>query len=218
MAGRIVICPKCNETIEDKLRIEKLKLLIVEGRDEEEFFGVLLEKLGIRDVQIAGVGGKTKIRPNLKTLKITDPFFDRVTSLGIIRDADENCNDAFKSVQDALKAAGLPCPKKPLVPTKALPKVTVLILPPGAARGALEDICLASAKEDLTMACVDDYFNCLDAKGIGRPVKDFVKAKARVFLSSRADPILDVGIAAKKGYWSFDAPEFEKVKGFLRSL
>lgn len=218
MAGRVIICPRCNERIEEKLKIEKQKLLIVEGRDEEEFFGALLEKLEINDVQVAGIGGKTKIRPNLKTLKTTDPFFDRVTSLGIIRDADDDYNDAFISVQNALKAANLPCPKKPLIPTKTSPKVTVMILPPGASRGALEDICLGSVKDDPAISCVDDYFGCLDAKGVGRPVKDFAKAKARVFLLSREDPTLTVGIAAKKGYWPFNVTEFDSVREFLKSL
>ena len=218
MAGRIIICPRCDERIEEKLKIVKPKLLIVEGRDEEEFFDALLENLEISDVQVAGVGGKTKIRPNLKTLKTTDPHFARVTSLGIIRDADKDHQAAFIAVQDALKAAGLPCPEKPLVSTKTLPKVKVMILPPGASRGSLEDICLGSVKDDPAMPCVDDYFGCLEARGFGIPVKDFVKAKARVFLSSREDPTLALGIAAKKGYWPLEATELDSIKDFLRSL
>jgi hypothetical protein len=218
MAGRVIICPRCNERIEEKLKIEKQKLLIVEGRDEEEFFGAVLEKLEIKDVQVVGVGGKTQIKPRLKALKITDPLFNRVTSLGVIRDADDSSNNTFISVQDALKAADLPCPKKPLVPTKASPKVTVMILPPGASRGALEDICLGSVKDDPAISCVDDYFTCLDTKDISKPIKGFSKAKARVFLSSREDPTLTVGIAAKKGYWPFDSTGFDSVQKFLKSL
>lgn len=218
MAGRIIVCPRCDERIEEKLKIVKPKLLIVEGRDEEEFFNAFLENLEISDVQVAGVGGKTKIRSNLKALKTTDPYFAQVISLGIIRDADEDHRAAFTAVQDALKAAGLPCPKRHLISTKTLPKVTVMILPPESSHGSLEDICLGSVKDDPAMSCVDGYFGCLDAKGIDRPVKDFVKAKARVFLSSREDPTLALGIAAKKGFWPFDAAGFDSVKEFLRSL
>lgn len=85
--GKVIICPRCNERIEEKRKIDKQKLLIVEGRDEEEVFGALLENLMIYDIQIMGIGGKTQIRPNLKAL-ITDPLFDQLISLGIIRDAD----------------------------------------------------------------------------------------------------------------------------------
>ncbi len=133
MAGRVIICPRCNERIEEKLKIEKKKLLIVEGRDEEELFGSMLIKLGIDDIQVAGIGGKEKLRPNLKALKETDPYFPTVICLGIVRDADAGGGDArgaFLSVQGALKNAGLPYPKKPMHQTiKGFPKVSVLILP-----------------------------------------------------------------------------------------
>jgi hypothetical protein len=218
MTSRVIFCPKCNERIEEKLKIEKEKLLIVEGRDEEEFFGALLENLEIYDIQVAAVGGKTKIKPNLKALKITDPMFDRITSLGIIRDADDNHQNAFRSIQDALNAADLPCPKRPLISTKSSPKVSVMILPPGVSRGALEDVCLGSVQTDPAISCVDAYFDCLDANGNGRPEKDFNKAKTRVFLSSRKEPTLKLGEGAKKGYWPFNAVEFDGLKKFLGSL
>jgi hypothetical protein len=178
----------------------------------------LLEKLGIGDVQVVGVGGKTQIGPVLKTLRTTEPSFENVTSLGIIRDADDNDKDAFKSVQGALKAANLPCPKKPLVPAGISPKVSVMILPPGALRGALEDMCLASAEDDTAMSCVDDYFACLAAKGIEADKKDVSKAKAQVFLASRKELSSSVGIAARKGYWPFQANAFDAVKTFLQSM
>jgi len=222
MAGRVIICPRCNERIEEKLKIEKKKLLIVEGRDEEELFGSMLIKLGIDDIQVAGIGGKEKLRPNLKALKETDPYFPTVICLGIVRDADAGGGDArgaFLSVQGALKNAGLPYPKKPMHQTiKGFPKVSVLILPPNETKGSLENLCLQSVDNDPAMPCVDQYFECLDARGSGRPEKDFIKAKARVFLSSRKDPTLNIGLAAGKGYWPFDVIAFDSVKEFLKSL
>jgi hypothetical protein len=218
MAGRIIICPTCNERIEEKLRIVKPKLLIVEGRDEEEFFGSMLARLGIDDIQVAGVGGKTKLRSNLKALK-TDPRFSVLSSLGIARDADGDAKSAFQSVQDALKNADLPCPEKPIHATRAgLPGVTVMIVPPNNDEGALESLCINAVESDRAMSCVDQYFECLDATAGGRPKKDFIKAKARVFLSSQEDPTLSVGIAAQKGYWPFDAAVFDDVKEFLKRL
>jgi len=217
MAGRIIVCPKCNERIEQKLLIEKQKLLIVEGRDEEEFFGAILKELDISEIQVAGVGGKSKIKPNLKALR-ADSRFSMVSSLGVIRDADEDAKAAFQSIRDALKDAGLPYPKKPLVSVQGPPRVTVMILPPNQKKGALEDLCLKAVKDDLAMFCVDQYFDCLDARGSGRPTKDFAKAKTRVFLSSRKDPTLTLGLAAGKGYWPFDTKMFNSIKKFLKSL
>lgn len=43
MADAMIVCPDCGKEIGAKiLKIEKDKLLIVEGRDEEEFFNALL--------------------------------------------------------------------------------------------------------------------------------------------------------------------------------
>jgi hypothetical protein len=219
MAGRVIICPTCNERIEEKLRIMKPKLLLVEGRDDEEFFRAMLAELGINDIQVAGIGGKTKLRVNLKVLKMTDPSFSGLISLGIARDADTDAKSAFQSVQDALKNAGLSCPNKPMHVTTGSPRVSVMIVPPNEDIGELESLCIGAVDSDSAMYCVDQYFECLDANGSGRPEKDFVKAKVRVFLSSRReDPTLTVGIAAQKGYWPFNAAVFESVKEFLKSL
>ena len=218
MAGKPVICPACHHRFEDKFRIIGPKLLIVEGRDEEEFFTPLLEILEIKDVQIAGIGGKTFLRARLKALK-ADPQFSMVISLGIMRDADDDASAAFQSVQDSLRDAGLPFPVEPMSAiSTSVPSVTVMILPPNAGKGELEDLCLAAVSEDPAMPCVDRYFECLEISGASRPKKDLTKARARVFLSSRQDPTLAVGVAAKKGYWQLNAAIFDSVKDFLRSL
>ncbi len=43
-------------------------------------------------------------------------------------------------------------------------------------------------------------------------------AKVHAFLASRYKPDLDLGIAAKEGYWRFNHPAFEQVKWFLKTL
>lgn len=218
MAGRIVACPRCGERIEQKLVIRRPKLLIVEGRDEEEFFRALLQEMNVSDIQVEGVGGKTFIRDTLRALK-DDPFFRRkVASLGITRDANGDARTAFQSIQDALRDAGLPYPRQPLVSVDGRPRVVVMIVPPGRQTGTLEDLCLEAVARDPATRCVDQYFDCLDATELGRPVKDFAKARTRVFLSSRKDPTLALGQAARKGYWPFDTQIFDRVKDFLHSL
>jgi hypothetical protein len=96
--------------------------------------------------------------------------------------------------------------------------VNVMILPGGERKGTLEVVCLEAVQNDPAMFCVEQYFDCLDARGIDRPSKDFVKAKTNVFLSSRTDPTLRLGEAAKKGYWPFDSTVFDSVTKFLKSL
>ena len=42
--------------------------------------------------------------------------------------------------------------------------------------------------------------------------------KSNCSLASRYKPDLDLGIAAKEGYWQMDHPAFAQVKQFLRTL
>ncbi len=217
----LIICPECGKKIvEDKKKIiiEKHKLLIVEGVEDQKFFDALLAQIDIDDIQVLGVGGKTQIKANLGVLKDDPRFVQRVNSIGIVRDADDNARNAFKSIQNALKSAGLPCPRKPMDTANGPPKVNVMILPGGEQKGTLEDLCLRSAVDDQAIFCVEAYFDCLDARGVSTPARDLIKAKTNVFLSSRADPTLRLGEAARKGYWPFNSPIFDNVKSFLRSL
>jgi hypothetical protein len=216
---RPVICPHCNATIENvQLKIARPKLLIVEGSDEENFFGALLKHLEITDVQVAGIGGKSRIRPRLKAL-VNDADFIQIVSLGIIRDADVDPKTAFQSIRDALKNTGLPFPTKPLRFVKGPPKVGVMILPAPDKKGALEELCLQAIKDDPAMSCVGQYFKCLEDQGVKTPKKGKLsKAKTRVFLASREEPTLAVGTAALRGYWPFGHKMFSSVRNFLKSL
>jgi hypothetical protein len=217
LGERPVVCPGCGTAIGDQvLRIQKRKLLIVEGKDDEAFFAALLAHLHLPDIQVAGIGGKTKLRSNLKAL-MTDPGFPDVTVLAIIRDADADPKGAFQSVKDALSAAGLPYPKKALYPVKGPPKINVMILPSSGKMGALEDLCLEAVGHDPTIGCVDEFFDCLRKRDLVPP-KELSKAKIRTFLASQEDPTLPLGLAAQRGYWPFDNAAFEPLRQFLKSL
>ena len=125
-----IVCPHCNleiETQKPKIILQKPKLLIVEGKDDECFFCALIDYLKIEDIQSAG-GGKNQIRGQLQAI-VKDDDFNKVTSLGAIRDANNNPDDAFKSVINALKAAGLTAPKRPFIAIDGSPKVAVMIIP-----------------------------------------------------------------------------------------
>jgi hypothetical protein len=210
-------CPRCGEVIERPVfRIEKPKLLIVEGKDEEIFLGAFIAHLGLTDIQVAEVGGKKNIKPALKAIA-KEPPFSKVEALGVTRDADTDPSAAFKSVKAALAAAGLPSPKKPLHPVKGPPRVNVMILPSSDRKGALEDLCLEAIGHDPINTCVDEFFDCLQEKDLALP-KKLSKAKVRVFLSSRQNPTLPLGLAALKGYWPFDNAAFEPLMKFLKSL
>jgi hypothetical protein len=198
--------------------IKRPKLLIVEGRDDELFFSAFCHHLGLNDIQVLHIGGKTKLPSHLKALKkATD--FSRVTALGIIRDADEDANAAFQSVCSALQHAGLPIPPKPMTPSSGRPRVSVMILPDNQSPGALEDVCLKALVGTPAMLCVGEFFCCLRRYNLPPP-RNLSKAKVLAYLTSMPEPDKRLGESAQAGYWDqhWNHSVFDALRNFLRSL
>ena len=192
------------------------KLLLVEGRDDERFFSALLGHLGITGVEIRRYDGKLNLRPLLRLVPAI-PGFTGLVSVGVVRDADENATDTFRSVSDALQTAGLPTPPQQLFPAGNKPQVAVLLLPPWADNGELEDLCLRSVADDPAVQCVDEYFDCLEKRLLQAP-NPLSKARVHAFLASRERPDRRLGEAADAGTWPWGSPAFDEVKQFLRML
>lgn len=201
----------------ETIQIEKAHILIVEGRDEELFFSALIEDIDLSSIQIMPIGGKTKLPFRLDALKKTPGFETVVSSLGIIRDANENPNDAFKSVCGALKKVNLDVPTKPLKLTKGRPQIIISIMPDFTECGMLEDLCLRAVEQNPAIICVNNYFECLKNQGLPLP-KNISKAKMHVFLASRKEACKRLGEAAQAGYFPWSHSSFDHVKKFLRLL
>jgi hypothetical protein len=200
----------------DTLEIKKPNLLVVEGDEESYFFQAFIRRIGVSNIQIMPIGGKTKLRKNLKAL-IRTPKFSEVISLGIERDADDNPRAAFQSVCDALRYVNLPVPRKPLDPTGNQPRVTVLIIPSVNSCGMLEDICFQALAEDPAMSCIEQYFQCLRQNGLSLP-NNMAKAKIHAFLASRPEPGKRLGEAAEAGYFPWDAEAFNPLRDFIQFI
>ena len=78
-------------------------VLVVEGVEEKFFFEALIDHIGLKQVIVLPIGGKTQLRRHLKTLFITSGH-ENILSLAVVRDADLNAASAFQSVCDALEA------------------------------------------------------------------------------------------------------------------
>ena len=147
-------------------------------------FVSMIKKMGYTsEIDVWSLDGKDKLRGGLKAVKIASGY-PLLTSLGVIRDADNNADSAFQSVCSALRNAGWPVPSKPLEPARDGPKVTVMVLPVGKSTGMLEDVFLESVADDPAMQCVNQYFQCL-ADRLNRLGKNTAKANVRCFLVSR---------------------------------
>jgi len=205
-------------------QIQKPKLLIVEGRDEQFCFeAALRDHLGLTDIQVMPIGGKSLLTRNLTGL-ITDPNFATVGSLAVVRDADETTPGAtmpsaaqsFQAVCGSLRHVNLSCPAAHGKFAEGPPRVGVFIVPNGTDDGMLETLCLHSVSTLPEFPCVDAYFQCLQGHQIAP--KNFHKARAHAWLASRPEPDRRVGEAAQAGYWPWDSSAFGDLWAFLRAM
>ena len=112
------------------VKVEKDRLLLVEGNDEKSLFEEILLKSGIDDLQVYDAGGKDRFPGRLEAL-LADARVRNVNirSVGIERDADDDAAQAYRSVCNALKQNELVAPPQTEVLSSGSPRVAILILP-----------------------------------------------------------------------------------------
>jgi hypothetical protein len=194
----------------------KKRLLVVEGKDGINFSEKLLEYISILDsVDIRSSEGKDNFKNLMPGFKFATGF-KNIEKIAVIRDADENAKDAFKSVTGVLGKIGLQSPKKPGEFSNGRPSVGVFIMPDNSSNGMLEDLCLESVKDHEAMKCVDNFIAC--AQELKEQPDNISKAKVQVFLASRPKIANSIGRAAQKGYWNFNSEKLQPLINFLKQL
>ena len=189
--------------------------LLVEGNDQRNFFEAFKAHLSLPNIQIQNFGGVDELRTFLPAL-VNMARFHTVSSVGIVRDAEESGASAFQSVQSSLRNAGLSLPDRPEERTAASPAVTVMILPGGAQGGMLETLLCETFEGSPMDGCIDGFFACAEA--LPGSVARSDKARAHAYLATQAKPHLSVGVAAKNGYWDLNHSAFGSVRSFLGAL
>jgi len=190
--------------------------LIVEGKDDINFFEAFLESSKISGVQIHSLDGKNNLNDFLKAFALT-PGFSIVKMIGIIRDSNSNPKASFQSVQTALANAGLPVPKKEILPTGEKPRVSILMIPGIEESGSLEGLCLQAVSDRPAISCVESYIDCLKRNKL-KLQTNIYKAKLQAYLASLDEYTRDLGLAAKKSVWPFTSPAFNRIRDFLFRL
>jgi len=171
---------------------DKSRLMVVEGKEDQEFFIQLATHLSVIDgwpLQIEQLDGKGNFREFLLALT-RHPRFGKLTSIGIVRDADFGTN-SFQSVRDTIRSANdvsplqLPVPERVLEFAQGTPKTGVLILPSGEREGMIEDLIMDAFDEDPVAKCVDKYVGCLIAEGQSVSQARLPKARLRAFITGK---------------------------------
>ena len=198
-------------------QIKEPKQLLVEGKDQLNFFNKFIQHLNCQGVQIQDFGGVKDLRAFLGQFVKAPNFGSVVGSIGIVRDAEGDANAAWQSVQSALQGAGMPVPAHVGQHSAKTPHVSVLILPGGNQPGMLETVLNRTFSDDPVNTCIDSFFECVrHLTGKTIPIPD--KARARAYMWTRKKPHVSVGVAAQAGYWDFDHEAFASLRSFLTAL
>ena len=198
--------------------ITKKKLVAVEGKDEIAFFAELLKHMGMKNIiDILEVKGKDNFKEEMPLLT-KSPGFSGLEAIAIIRDADDSCQNAFKSVVGVLKKINLKAPARPGEFSRGNPKVGVFIMPDNKNDGKLETLCLETVKEKEGMKCVNQFIACASQMENPPKEKDIDKVKVQTFLAIMPEVPDKLGVGAKKKCWDFDSSELAPLKNFISEL
>jgi len=195
--------------------IHQKKVLVVEGKDEINFFNALLKYMEIIDFEVYEVGGKQQFKDKLPALVRVRGFSD-VEVLAVVRDADNDANAAFESIKNILKKEKLKPPNQINQFSKGAPKIGIFIMPGNSDAGMLEDLCLKTVECHPAMCCVESFIDCVSK--LENPPNKITKAKVQAFLAAMPELANSVGVGAQKGYWNFNSNELTKLKSFIGNL
>ena len=208
---------------EKTLTVESQKILLVEGKDEVNFFEAFLRYKNLDSIKLINCEGKDKLKEKLSALKKA-PDFNTVTSLAIIQDAnDEGPQRRFQSVCSILKNNKLPIPDKMASfalkkPTPGKPRVGIFIMPDCQHKGMLETLCLSTVESKNINKCIDDFMDCMGKNLKSKPPKNSDKAKLHAYLATMEEDTPSLGVATQKGYWDLNSDKLKPLSDFLQKL
>jgi hypothetical protein len=198
-------------------------LVLVEGKDDVGLLQALGRCVGVEGLFVLGVGGFARYSAALSALRKTQSArFAKIGALGLVKETDTHCSPqaAFASACATLERADLPAPTESMhvVPQAAdRPALGVLLVPSPQRLGCIEDVCLDSVADDPATRCVQDFFDCLHEKSTQKP-KRMSKAMLQVFLASRPEVGMSLGVAAQSNQLRLDHPAFSQIRQFLQML
>jgi hypothetical protein len=203
--------------------IEK-NILFVEGKDECYFFNYFHKYLGLSGIQVIDCEGTGNFKTKLQ-LYVQSDAFKTVKTVGFIRDADSNAENAFASLRKIIKETSdiryLPVPKKPseIISDKGL-KLGVFIMPNNSGAGMLESLCIETIKNEPVYECVDKFINCFTRLFTEEEKEKFREHKSRIqsYLATRIPIAKSIADGAQKKYWNFDHEGFSEINKFVTEL
>lgn len=209
------------------VNILKSKVLFVEGMDEVNFFNALLKKLELSEnYQVVDFKGKSQMDDFISMMSKTESFNENVTSIAIIRDADNSFDSVANEIKHTLKKV-FSAKSIENGEVKEVEDINIgfYIMPGPGKNGELEDLVLSSLQENEIFSEVCVYLEKL--KTITKPANEQStfsyprkesKAKLQIYFSSMKESDPRMGLSAQRSYVDFKHTSFEDLIGFIRSM
>ena len=210
----------------ERKRIKKPYLLLCEGRDAEGFLINYLNSSALHEdqrfseeIQVLNFGGNDDLRNFLMNLKNMDKF-DRVTSMGIIRDAERDYEKACKEVSGSLKLCGFMSSECSGIWTDngAGLKAGFILFPLNKSAGTLEDLCLRILSEKNSQSIlskIEEFLTAMESS-YDRLYRRKHKNELHTYLSSSDEYVtMPVGIASSSGAFDWNSEELKPLRLFL---
>lgn len=203
-------------------KIAAARQLLVEGRTPEIFFREWVAALGLGgQVEVRSYGSLNELTPYLKVFTGYKEFRTLVTTLAIIRDAEDNpASGAFESICAALAQVGLSKPERIGSFSAGTPRTGIFVLPDCEHPGMLESLCWSALESDPKLAphleCVSAYLACLRKSKL--EIANEAKARVWTYLSGKGQFDPQVGRAAQAKVWDWTSPALSPLAGFLRAM
>jgi hypothetical protein len=191
MGSEVIMENKRARIEETSNEITKQHLIMCEGKNDLYFllryldskFQEALNNIHIEygDAEDIASGGKDQILKNIMALSTRTGYYEKLESLLIIIDSDNNPSGTFASVRNALEKAGFPIPQElckivcgPGPKGKERIKIGCALLPELnsiTATGVLEDLCLKILNKnndhhDELLKIADDSISTVEDTGI----------------------------------------------------
>lgn len=201
-----------------RLQVEKNRVLLVEGVEDQRFLSALLRPGS--EVQIVPTGGKDRLRAVLDLVVEQARKLDGLLALGVVRDADDSADRAFASVTDALRSRGLTPPDRHGEYSEGAGSAAgVFIAPDGVSAGSMETLLVRSVEAEEEARCTEEYLDCVTAaREAPWNTAKRDKAFAYSYLAVSVDPEERHSVGVAQGAWKRDSPAFADLVRFVNRL
>ncbi len=214
--------------MKDIEQIKSKRLLLVEGNDEKWFCIQLLQSIGINqkpenlDVQVIDIEGNRNFASSL-SLIIKSPYFDEVTTIGFIRDAEKNpAESSYTSTCASIKKylSNFPIPEIGTVESEQGLTCGIFIMPDNKAAGMLENLCLESVRNNPLYNNAKEYVTQAESllSGVDKKKYNTPKAMVQTYLAGQPEIVNTLANAAKKKIWDFNNPVFNDIIEFVKII